>query len=365
MRRIRIVILVVMLTISLSAHIKNANKPLKGKWDFQMKKMWEVEEAGDYDIAVVQNLDAANDGSVYILDQKNYKIYIFSKEGKFITAFGKRGEGPGEIMRLFGGAQLYVVNNNVIIADLNKIHYWALDGTFKQSVPYPANLGPRTFLSEDVFISAPPVIRDPRKKGKMIIYNTKEKSEKIVTEYDTFDKAADRQRGRSIVVTNITPMMFVNSGNKKMYYGMSALYEITIADNTGKKIGSFSIDGRERKSVSQSFVDSIRKELKGMEPETRDRILKALPKKASFFSGITIGKNGLVYIYVSDPDSLTSQAFDIFSPEGKFLYSSEVKIADGHKITVVYLKDNLLLMGVEDDEGIVKVVKYEVKVPTL
>ena len=39
MKRIMIVILGLIITLSLSAHIQNPDKPLKGKWDFQMKKM--------------------------------------------------------------------------------------------------------------------------------------------------------------------------------------------------------------------------------------------------------------------------------------------------------------------------------------
>ena len=323
-----------------------------------------MEEAGDHVIARVQNLSAAKDGRIYILDSKNFKIHIFSKEGKFISAFGDKGDGPGEIRGVNIGEQLFVLDSSIAYADRGRIHYFALDGTYKKSFLHPASLAPSTFFSENVFISAPSVVRGPRgKKGKMILYNTNNKSGKIITEYDTYDKATDPQFGRSIVVENITPMMFVSSRQGKVYYGMSASYEIAIADITGKKIGSFSIDGRAMKNVSQNFIYSIKKELVMTPPDVADRILKALPKKASFFCNISIDKNGLVYIFISDPDSLNLQAFDIFSPQGKFLYSSEIKIEDGHTIRVIYLKDDLLLMAVEDEAGTVKVVKYLVKLP--
>jgi hypothetical protein len=67
------------------------NYLLKGNWDFQMKKIWEVEEAGSDVIGEVQNIRTAKDGRVYIADSKHCKIFIFSKEGKFISFFGKKG----------------------------------------------------------------------------------------------------------------------------------------------------------------------------------------------------------------------------------------------------------------------------------
>lgn len=371
MKRIMIVIMVVILTLSLFAHIKNPDRPLKGKWDFQMKKMWEVERAGDYYIAVVQNLAAAKDGRIYILDQKNFKIYIFSKEGQFISAFGQQGEGPGEIRRFFGGDQLFVMENSISILDLSKIHYFDLDGTYKKSALYPLDQHPRAFLSEEVYISAPTVI-SLGAKGQLLFYHVDNKSQKMIAEYSIYEKATDSQGGqfrRSIVIDTITPQMFVTCGKGKVYYGMSTSYEITTVDETGKKTGSFSIDGRERKNVSKKFLAHLGQELinDGDRPDVIKRILKALPKKASFFWKISADRNGLVYIFISDPDpdSANLQALDIFSPEGKFLYSSEIKIEEGLKINTIYLQDELLLMAVENEEGTVKVAKYLVKPPAL
>jgi hypothetical protein len=140
MKRNIVIIVAVIFTLSLSAHIQNPDKPLKGKWDFQMKKMWEVEEAGDNVIARVQNLSAAKDGRIYILDSKNFKIHIFSKEGKFISAFGDKGDGPGEIRGVNIGEQLFVLDSSIAYADRGRIHYFALDGTYKKSFLHPASI---------------------------------------------------------------------------------------------------------------------------------------------------------------------------------------------------------------------------------
>ena len=100
MRKIIFILLLVFLAIFLFSQVKNPDRPLRGKWDFQVRNEWEIENAGDDVFGDIQNIRSAQDGRIYVLDSKNFKIYIFNKEGKFISSFGRRGEGPGEIRNL-------------------------------------------------------------------------------------------------------------------------------------------------------------------------------------------------------------------------------------------------------------------------
>jgi hypothetical protein len=78
-----------------------------------------------------------------------------------------------------------------------------------------------------------------------------------------------------------------------------------------------------------------------------------------------IDKNGLIYVFVSDPDKNSLQALDIFSPEGKYLYSSELKVREGLSIYNIHLKDDLLVIATEDEEGELRIAKYLIKLPAL
>lgn len=363
-------------TISLFAQIRNPGKPLKGIWDFQLKKIWEVEEAGKDILGEVQNLAAAKDGRVYAADSKNHKIFIFSKEGKFISSFGPRGEGPGEIRTYGSGDQLFVVNNNVIFVDRDKVHYFTPDGKYEKSIVIPSNLKPRAFISESAFISAPAAI-DPDTPGdktaKILLYHIKKQSKKIISEFQPFDRAsATRVEGGTqttvtVIVPSITPMVFLNYRDSSIYYGMSNLYKINIVSLKGEKSRSFSLDSRKRKDVSQKFKDDLEKELGKTPKDIVQTIIASLPKKASFFRDIEIDKNGLIYVYVSDPGNETFQAIDIFSPKGDYLYSSEIRAGEGLLIKDgnLHFIDDSLLLPVEDEEGNLKVIKYSIKLPVL
>jgi hypothetical protein len=374
MKSIIVFLVLTIFSASLFAQIKNPDKPLKGKWDFQLKKVWEIEDAGEDVFADVQNIRAAKDGRIYIADSKNCKIYIFSKEGEFISLFGKKGEGPGEIMNYGSGDQLFVVNDTIVFSEWGKIQYFSLDGKYRKTVIIPSNLKPRTFISEDVFVSAPATVSinaSGNKKANITLYNVKDQSKKVISEFQPYEKATasteiNGQRAIvAVVISSITPIVLVNYRKGKIYYGMSDFYKINVVNIKGKEICSFYIDGRKRKDVSRVFKNDLARSLGDIPADVLKNIIDGLPKKASFFQGITIDKNGLIYIFISDPGNETFLAIDIFSPMGKYLYSSELRPEQGRLIKWgdIHFDDDFIILTVEDEEENLKVAKYLIKLP--
>lgn len=362
MKNIIVFLVLTILSASLFAQIKNPDKPLKGKWDFQLKKVWEIEDVGDDVFAEVQNIRAAKDGKIYIADSKNCKIYIINNEGAFISSFGRRGEGPGEIMNYGSGGQLFVVSDTIVFAEWGKLQYFSLDGKYRKTVIIPSNLKPRTFISEDVFISAPATVgidASGNKKANITLYNIKDQSKRVISEFQPYEKATaskeinGRRATVSVVISSITPMVVVNYRKGKIYYGMSDFYKINVVSIKGKGICSFHIDGRKRKDVSRAFKNELARSLGDIPADVVKNIIDGLPKKASFFQDIKIDKNGLIYVFISDPGNETFLAIDIFSPMGKYLYSSELRPEQGRLIKWgdIYFGDDFLILTVEDEEG--------------
>jgi hypothetical protein len=235
-------------------------------------------------------------------------------------------------------------------------------------------MDPRAFVSENTFISALSAMIDPRiKKADIKLYNIKKKKEKKIATYRLFEKALQQQEssGRQMVVAivlgGITPMMMVEHRNGKIYYGMSDQYKIEVVDLTGKKIGGFYLENREQNPVSDQYKKNLLNRMKsrGNAPEEMlQRIVDGLPEKASYFENIVVDKKGYVYVFVSNPGENTERTVDIFSPKGKYLYSGTIKVPEDLNMRRIYLRDKLLLLAVEDEEGVLKLVKYDIRIPS-
>jgi hypothetical protein len=162
--------------------VSNQDKTLKGKWDFGIVKLWEVREPGCDIFAHIGQITSDDRETAFVVDRKSYKIFIIDKNGKFISSFGKRGEGPGEFKLV---QSCFPINNQLVFPDRfsSKVHYFSKQGKCLKSVVIPSTLRPLIMVDENRLISIPRINRNPRRKVAAHIYNIKDKSEKTLFEY--------------------------------------------------------------------------------------------------------------------------------------------------------------------------------------
>lgn len=349
------------------SEIKNVDKPLKGNWDFGLEMVWEIDRAENVFLGYIDQILVDEQGTIYIND--NSKInYIFDQSGKFIKKFGRKGEGPGEIL---GQRVSFLLKDKIIICDGQKIHYFTKKGDYIKSIKnnyYKQT--PVVFLNEYEFISAPYSISHfPDGKGSISKINLKDNKVTVIDKFSIFKGGVARVKGAQVVwmVNELASMMTVGCHSNKLYYGMSDVYKINVSDLEGKKLYTFSVE-RERKKIS----DKIKKGLFPSEKSSPQDILKALitsySDQLTYFTHIEI-HNNFIYVFLSDVENRYRKEIDIFSLDGKYQYRARIEFDKRFTIpspsygNTIFITNDYLYVVLEDEEDAIRIFKYKIKIP--
>ena len=91
----------------------------------------------------VSHLSVAPDGMIFSADQREARVRIFDANGKFVSAFGKKGEARGEFSSRFPVRFVGLRGDSVFTHESNSvgpIHLFRRDGTYL-STPLPSRAG--------------------------------------------------------------------------------------------------------------------------------------------------------------------------------------------------------------------------------
>jgi hypothetical protein len=156
--------------------------------------------------------------------------------------------------------------------------------------------------------------------------------------------------------------------------GKNDIYKINSLDFNGNENFCFSIFNRTRKLITQKIkekkADKMMKDFKGLSQDPKmikKWLIKKMPDYFTFFKNIYIDKKGLVLVYVENFNKLNCQEFDVFSPDGKYIYKSRIKFPKDTIIKgngVVFNKNSIIVF-LEDSEGNSKLIKYKIKLPLI
>jgi hypothetical protein len=366
MRRFVVLIILFVLVMALSAEVKNMDEPAKGEHVFKIKKLWQVENAGEDPFGRIAQIRVSDKGIIYCHDNKNLRYYIFDPQGKLIGSFGKSGEGPGEIKRI-EQAFTFLAGDKIAVQDIDRLHFFSWDGKFIKSVVNSRARSPIFFLNEDEFITAPRTILNiPEGNAKVKKINLKTGDEKVITEFSIFKGGTIQNQNvqAAMVVPTLTPMFIIEKYDNRLYFGMSDQYEIHISDLEGKTIGVFNLKREKSSLTEEEKLEPIIEGTKGMAPPDLIKALaKKLPNEETYFNSIQ-SHGGLIYVFKSYHNRKNIQQIDIFSPDGKYLYRGFIKVSTNFRITSgPVIENNYLYMALEDGDGEITLNKYEIILP--
>jgi len=370
MKKILLPILLTVLSVSLFPEVHNRDKPLNGEWSFRLEKVWEIDKAGGDVFGRPFTLTVAEDERLYVFDSKNGQNYILDKDGAFIAAFGRSGQGPGE---LTGQERTCFIDGQLAIIDRIGIKYFSRDGVYlKTSGQEKIRRPPQIVIGEDEFISFPMTAIGSQEGRCEIFYGNLDTGvERKIAEFSLTQAGIGHADDTvmDIIVVGLSPLLAAGYGQGRLYWGISHSYEIHISDLEGRALGGFSI-ARKTKRISKSFK---RKYLEAMNipPEMVASIAASFSARLTHFHQIEV-HDGLVYVYVPGLDLDQGMAritqIDIFSPEGRYLYRAHLDFGKGltHLFSplsnLCFKNGYLYAICVREDDTVV-LVKYKAALP--
>ena len=80
--------------------IKNPKEPIYKTPILELKEDLSLggpRAIGDYAFGNIRNFVVDEQGSIYVLDGKNYRVQAFDSQGKYLRTIGRKGQGPGDL----------------------------------------------------------------------------------------------------------------------------------------------------------------------------------------------------------------------------------------------------------------------------
>jgi len=361
--------LMICCVINIFAADLSPDQPVRGKWNFRSQRIWRCDEAAGIPFGDIQRILIPDGKHVVIQERRHYRIYVFrAHDGKLLQAFGKRGEGPGEIRRMQG---VMAHPDGLVVPERGRLHFFSLEGKFLRSQVIPAEIEPRFFIDRDRFVSAPSLPRDEGRGDQAIeVFSLLSGESRRVTTYKAFAPglASSNSGGRvmtvGIVIGGLTPLMQVHYRDGVLYFGKNDIYRINGVDLDGNAKVTFGITGRQKAPVSMGFKRSLFKDLEGdIPPQMLERILKGLPAECTAWTRMTSDSFGRIFVLGADLERSHAVGVDLFSPGGEYLYHGDFSVSPGESIQGMDLRENLLVMAVQDREGDLRVEAFTISTP--
>jgi len=321
------------------------------------------------------------DGNFYVADFDTHRILKYDPEGKYLLAFGREGQGPGEFQSL--SIPRFDKNKNLYITDARnrRISFFDKDGKFlKQMRMTEIHVNP--FINSKGLILANKfnTSEEGNTQKRTSIYGLFDDKFNLVVELykdetkfplptgldvssmaDYIGKVYSLLAFRPQVITTL-------ANNDSIYLGYPEKYEINVYSHEGKPVRKIS---REYDSIpvnkkdKESFAKLAGENLPNP-PFTEDIKNKALkkikyPKYKPAYQSFTLMDNGWLAVIV---DAIEDEytLFDIFNQEGKYIaHFKTPDLVEGMFSALLFFK-NSKAYAVKDEDGYKFVKRYNIEI---
>jgi hypothetical protein len=264
----------------------------------------------------ISALDVLKDGTVYVLDRKDNRIKVFDAQGKFVRAFGKAGQGPGEMNQPVG--ILVTPENEILVEDaLNqRLAIFSLEGEFIRHVSTAKALGLSGIQMDG--------------RGLIVARSTGiGEAGKMSMDVKTYDKELNPKVKLASFEFPISPQAKINpfsamnllymlDGQGGLYFGNNRDYEIRVVSPEGKLLKTIGRD-YDPVPITQEDKDEMLKLIPNVSGvNVRDMI--QFPEDFPPFANFIRTDEGRLLVRTYEKGRAKKEFFwDVFDGEGRYI----------------------------------------------
>ncbi len=268
--------------------------------------------------------DVDSEGNIYFLDSRGSSgiwVFKFNKSGKFVSSFGRKGEGPGEFQK---PNMIRVTNEDEIaIIDLyRKLAIMDKDGNLIKEIRLSSTYG---FLA--------PLDKDRYLMSKTIQYP----SEDISTQFSLFLCNEDLDELQELITMEIPNPFSVNRVEGVMEIPIFSISEKSFYlwdPNTGYEIAEYDFEGKLLRKIKKDYrpVEVSEEYKKGFlklyeSPNLEDyRKLIYFPKYLPPLQFFFVDEKGYLFVMTYERgDTPRAIVYDVFNADGVFITRTQLE----------------------------------------
>ena len=299
-------------------------------------------DAPDASFVAISALDVLKDGTAYVLDTKDSRVKVFNATGKFLRAFGKAGQGPGELNQPVG--ILITPEKEVLVEDaLNRrLAVFALDGTFSRHISTAKTLGLSGIQMDGrgLIVARSMGLGEAGKMSMDVKTYDKDLNPKVKLASWEFPVSLQAK----INPFSAMSLLYTLDSQGSLYFGGQRGYEIRVLSPEGRLLKTI---GREYDPVAITQAD--KEELLALIPNVSGVNVKDMiqfPETYPAFGFFVLADEGRLLVKTYEKGRAKKEYYwDVFDAEGRYI----ARVPIVHEIRL--WRDGKAYFIVEDEDG--------------
>jgi hypothetical protein len=287
--------------------VKNPKEPMYGEEVFNYEIELSLGGAGgkeEYYFSSINHIYVDDEDRIHLTDYKESHVRIFDEEGKHLRTIGRRGEGPGELIR---PRDVFITSQKqIVVADMRKLslNFYTNEGEFLRSKTFGFLLFGTAMDSEGNIYGV--VMTGSRDQSIMEL-------RKFDSDFNVLHKICSSPLSPTgTFKVGLPSVYFQLAKDGRLVYGISDRYEIKIMDITGNVV----------KVIKKKYdpVEITEQEIEKFKEMEQPGLKIEIPKYYQAFMGILVDEEGNIIVQTFEkPENGEGHYYDFFDSEGKYI----------------------------------------------